>query len=150
MPIRTMSTENQKPAQSIPVYHASELTVVNGANLGDSLSFAAELDLDDTYELRANARLRRLSLSPQDNGTFLIASETALGRPGATLHLDCCITMMSTTGQTAEILVLVEVDAAGLIENVYALPLAPLTPRLAYSLVGIDRDSAHQRFAQVA
>lgn len=145
-----MKKPARKPAQSIPVYHAPDLTVVNGANLGDPLSFADELDLDDTYELRLNARLRRLSLVPGESGTFTISPETALGHPGATVHLDCCLTMMSSSGQTAEILVLVEVDDAGHVENIYALPLAPLAPRMGYSLVGIDRDSARQRFAQVA
>ena len=145
-----MTAAAQKPAQSIPVFRASDLTVVNGANLGDALSFAAELDLDDTYELRLNTRPRRLSLVPDPDGSFVIGPDTALGRPGATLHLDCCVTLMSTTGQTAELLVLVEVDGDNHVENVYALPLAPLVPRIGYSLVGIDRQKARQRFAQVA
>lgn len=145
-----MHPSAKKAAQSLPVYHGSSLTVVNGANLGDSLSFAAELDLDDTYELRVNARLRRLAILPAENGTFTIGPDTALGRPGARLHLDCCLTLMSGTGQTAELLVLVEVDDAGHVTNIYALPLAKLTPRMGYSLVGIDRQRARQKFAQVA
>lgn len=145
-----MSSSAPKAAQSIPVYQAEDLKVVNGANLGDSLSFAAELDLDDTYELRVDARLRRLSIVPADNGTFTIAPDTTLGRPGARLHLDCCATMMSGTGHTAELLILVEVDKANHVESIYALPLAQLTPRVGYSLVGIDHDKARQKFAQVA
>ena len=143
-------TASEKPAQSVPVYEANDLTVVNGANMGDALSFAAELDLDDLYELSVEARLRRLSLMAADDGSFVIGSDTAVGRPGATLYLDCCLTMMSGTGQTTEVLVLVEVDEAGDVDNVFALPLAQITPRMGYALVGIDRERAHRKFAQVA
>ena len=145
-----MKTPAQNAAQSIPVYQSADLTVVNGANLGDPLSFAMELDLDDTYELRQNARLRRLSITPSDKGTFIISLDSAIGRPGATLYLDSSLTLMSSTGQTAEVLVLVEVDDHSNVENVFALPLAQLTPRMGYSLVGIDRETARQKFAQVA
>jgi len=145
-----MSNATRKVAQSIPVYPAADITVVNGANLGDSLSFAAELDLDDTYELSVDARMRRLSVVAADNDTFTIAPDSTLGRAGATLHLDSCLTLMSTTGQTTELLVLVEVDDKAHVANVYALPLAQLTPRMGYALVGIERDTARQKFAQVA
>lgn len=145
-----MNTSAQKPAQSIPVYHGAEISVVNGANLGDTLSFAAELDLDDTYEIRQNARLRRLSFEQAENGKFIIAADTGIGRPGADLHLDSCLTLMSSTGQTTELLVLVEVDEQQNVANIYALPLAQMTPRLGYSLVGIDRARARSKFAQVA
>ncbi|WP_397544555.1 Hint domain-containing protein [Roseovarius salis] len=145
-----MSETGRKPAQSIPVHKACDIVVVDGANLGDALSFAAELDLDDTYELKVGARMYRLSVTAAENGTFTIAPDSALGRPGATLHLDSCLTMMSSTGQTTEILVLVEVDAGRNVAAVYALPLAQLTARMGYALVGIDHETARQRFAQVA
>ena len=145
-----MNASDKTSAQSIPVYRAAELRVVNGANLGDPLSFAAELNLDDTYELRANASPRRLAILAAGNGSFTIAPGSALGQPGASLHLDCCLTMMSGSGQTAEVLVLVEVDDAGTVETVYALPLATLSTRTGYTLVGIDRAKARQKFAQVA
>jgi len=145
-----MAVTAKTSAQSIPVLRAMDLTVVNGANLGDPLSFAAELDLDDTYEMRANARPRRLSVVAAENGGFTVGPNSALGHAGAALHLDCCLTLMSATGQTAELLVLVEVDAKGHVAAVYALPLAPLVPRMGYTLVGIDRTTARQKFAQIA
>ena len=40
-----MSAGTERPAHSIPVYQAVDFSVVNGANLGDPISFAAELDL---------------------------------------------------------------------------------------------------------
>ena len=141
---------SEKPPQSVPVYRATELTVVNGANMGDALSFAAELSLDDTYELSIDARLRRLSLLPAEDDSFTVGSDTTIGQPGARVYLDCCLTMMSGTGQTAEVLVLVEVDDEGHVDEVYALPLAQITPRMGYDLVGIDRERARRKFAQVA
>lgn len=145
-----MSKQNTKSAQSIPVYDAEDLTVVNGANLGDPISFADELDLDDTYELRRNARTQLISLIIDPNGSFTVAEHSALGRPGATIHLDSCLTLMSANGQTTEMLVLVQVDSNSFAERVYAMPLARMVPRTGYALVGIDRDGARQLYAEVA
>lgn len=148
-----MRSSARKPAQSIPVYRAAEMSVVNGANLGDAISFADEIDLDDTYELRKGARTALISLLPdaaQGAGGFVIAPDSAVGRVGATVHLDSCLTLMSANGQTTEMLILVEVDARGDVEAIYAMPLATMVPRVGYSLVGVDRDGARQRFAEVA
>lgn len=145
-----MTEIKPQPTQSIPVYRSADLNVINGANLGDPISFAAELDLDDTYELRQDARQHQLSLQSDCHGGHLISAETQIGTPGATLHLDCCLTLMSGNGITTEVLILVEVDDNGDVEEIYALPLAPLIPKLGYSLVGINRDSARTKFAEVA
>jgi hypothetical protein len=144
-----MALTSTRPAQSIPVFAAVEFSVVNGANLGDPISFAAELDHGDTYELQPQARQERLAVLMDDGGQFTIADNSELGRPGAPLHLDCCLTMMAGTGQTSEILVLVEVDGAGCVAEVYILPLAELMPRMGYALVGIDRENARRKFAEV-
>lgn len=144
-----MAKTTHRPAQSIPVYAAVEFSVVNGANLGDPISFAAELDQGDTYELHKHARQERLAILMDEDGQFTIAADSELGRPGAALHLDCCLTMMAGTGQTTEILVLVEVDDAGCVADVYILPLADLIPRMGYALVGIDRENARRKFAEV-
>ena len=140
----------RKPAQTIHVYMAGDLNVVSGANLGDAISFAEELDLDDTYELRINAQTYPISLIAASSGSFTIAPTSEMGQPGAAVHLDSCLTMMSSNGQTTEVLVMVEVDARGDVADVFALPLAAMTPRLGYSLVGIDCEGARQRYAEVA
>ncbi len=136
--------------QSIPVYATAAITVVNGANLGDQLSFAAELDLDDTYEMHPGHDLQRLSISSGPDGQLNVADGTSIGHSGAAIHIDSCLTMMSATGVTTEILILVEVDTAGDVEAVYALPLAELKPRTDYTLVGIDKVGAAAKFAEVA
>lgn len=138
------------PIQSIPVYRADAFTVINGANFGDEISPMDDLMLADIYGLDLDANLRRLSLETHTDGSFHIAGDTELGRPDGQIHLDCTLNLMSPDGLTTEALVLVEVDETGHIADVYLLPLAPLFPKTDYSLVGMDRDSARQKFAQVA
>lgn len=136
--------------QTLPVHPASDITVVSGANLGDAVSFAEELDLDDVYEMHSDGALDRLSLLPGPDGALAVAQDSVLGQAGHAVHLDAMLTMMTAAGTTTEVLVLVEVDDGGDVAAVYALPLARLTPRTGYTLVGIDRESARTRFAEIA
>lgn len=145
-----MPPDRSRPAHSIPVYTSAMLPVVNGANIGDGLGFADELVPEDSYALAPGAALARLSIHAGDSGHFTIAADTTLGQPGARLVLDSCLTLMTRDSQVTELLVLVEVDAEGHAAEVYGLPLAPMQEKTDYLLVGIDRDAALERFAQVA
>jgi hypothetical protein len=145
-----MSQSDLRPAQSVEVFEACDLRVVNGANLGDTLSFADELDLDDIYELGPRARLRRLALVMDGAGPFHIGEGSELGQGGAAVHLDACVTFMAASGTLVEVLIFVETDAGGCVSGIFAMPLAPMSPRTGYALVGIDREGARQRFAQAA
>ncbi|MEM6587981.1 MAG: Hint domain-containing protein [Pseudomonadota bacterium] len=140
----------QKPVHAIPVFCADDIEVVNGANMGDPLSFAAELDLDDSYELHHGARTKRLSVETRDDGSLAVGADSEVGTPGGSLHLDSCLTLMAVTGLTTEMIVLVEVDKAGNAMNVFGLPLAHMQPKTGYVLVGIDRERARRKFAEVA
>ena len=139
-----------KPAASIPVFRARDLTCVNGANEGDDLAFAEELILDDTYWYSDHARQVRLGIESSETGAITIGEDTGVGTAGASLHLDSCLTFMSPDGNTTEMLVLVEVDMFGDAAAVYALPLAPMSPKTDYTLVGIDLEDAARKFAEVA
>ncbi|WP_417727958.1 Hint domain-containing protein [Roseovarius sp.] len=145
-----MTSDTALSDHVVSVYQGLDFRVVNGANMGDALSFAVELDLDDVYELQNQARQFRLSMSLQGGDPFTIAHGSEIGRPGAQLHLDSCLTLMSGTGRTSEMLVLVEVDDAGNVVEVFAMPLAQMRPKTGYALVGIDTDNVLQKFAQVA
>lgn len=118
--------------------------------MGDAVSYAAELMLDDVYGLAAGATRVRLALRTQPDSRFTLSDDTEAGTPGAAVHLDCALTFMSRDGQITDVLILVEVDAEGDINDIYVLPLAPLLPKTAYELVGIDTQNAAQKFAQVA
>jgi Hint domain len=138
------------PAQSIPVYRASAVVVTEGANLGDDMSVMDDLVPDDIYGLTPGAARERLSLHALGDGSFSLAEDTDLGLPGAALHLDCALTLMSPDGQNTDALILVELDAESHIAAVYLLPLAPLHPKTGYALVNMDRRGVRQKFAQVA
>lgn len=138
------------PVQSIAVYRSPAFRVTEGANLGDGLSSMDELTLDDIYQLDEGAVRERLAVETEGDGGFRVAADTETGHPGAMLHLDCALTLMSADGGCTEALVLVEVDDLWLISEVYLLPLATLAPKTDYRLVGIDRAAARRRFAQVA
>ena len=143
-----MSTPAQSQCQSLPVYAGEDLHVVAGANVGDTLSFAAELDFDDTYELAPEAALLPLTLAITRDGTLAVADSSPIGTAGHALHLDSLLTLMPATGETVELIVLVEVDEAGDVAAIYALPLSPLTPKEGYTLVGIDEAGARRKFAE--
>jgi hypothetical protein len=145
-----MDTTSQNATFSLPVYRSRALSVVNGANLGDDLSFAEELVHSDVYNFDPDAPMVRLSVQPCADDTLVIAPDTGAGVPGAMLHLDSCLTFMSPDGQTTEVLVLVEVDDDGGIVEIYALPLAALRIKTDYSLVTIDRDSTRAKLAELA
>lgn len=138
------------PVQSISVYPASAFIVTEGANLGDGMNDLNDLVLDDVYQLREGAEMARLSLATLGDGSFRVAEDSGIGTPGAMLHLDCAVSLMSPGGHTIELLVLVEVDDLWLISGIHVLPLARLRPRTDYVLVGADRHAARRRFAQVA
>jgi hypothetical protein len=137
-------------AQALQVYPAPMLPVSSGANFGDCLSFAADLMLDDIYQLAPKAMPLRLGLHALQNGQFRIASNTQTGQIGATVVLDSCLTLMDSKSHAIEVLLLVEVTDMGHVAEVYAMPLAPLRPKEDYRLVRIDTESAPLRFSQLA
>ncbi len=139
-----------RPLQTLPVYRAEFLRVVNGANLGDPLSYAQELIHDDVYRLSPVAATAALGILTAATPPFRVAEHSEIGTPGAALHLDCCVTFMSGDGQTTECLVIVETDAEDDIAAIYVLPLAPMQPQADYVLVGVNETNALQRFAQIA
>ncbi len=138
------------PMQTLLAFDARTLRVTEGANFGDTLSFAEELILDDVYTLQKGADMDRLSLAMragQDH--FTLTADTALGSPGADLYLDCCITFMALDGHTFEALIFVEVED-GAAEAVFLHPLAPMEPDQPYRLVGLETANVIRKMAEVA
>lgn len=136
--------------QSVHVLPADAFCVTDGVALGEPMTFADELMLDDIYEVDPVARPLALSLETcATGGQFRVAPGGQVGLTGSDVYLDCCITLMATDSRTSEALVLVEVVNGG-VEAVYLLPLANLLPNQPYRLVGVDRQIATTRFAEVA
>ncbi|WP_367946747.1 Hint domain-containing protein [Roseovarius sp. EL26] len=124
--------------------------MVSGANAGDYISYANELDLDDTYELSAGVTPGQLIVSTDDNVNFRISGNSELGEPGARVYMDSCLTLMCSTGCVVEALIWVEVNAQGHVAEVFVMPLASLTAKLGYTLIGIDRDLVMQKYAELS
>ena len=143
-------TTGSLSSQSVPVYTAAQIRATDGANMGDLLSFASELVMDDVYELDFGSQPARLSLTARDDASFGIGHDTSIGTPEGVVHLDCALTFMSPDGSTSDALLMVEVDAEGNAAEIYLLPFSALSAGVEYRLVGIDRDQAHAKFAQVA
>ncbi len=137
------------PSKTVPVYRADDFRAIYGANEGDGLSFASDLVLDDVYTLCAAAQTASLDLARRGDA-YVIAAGSQVGKEGAEIHLDCAVTLMGDRSTVSELLVLVEVDHLGHATAIYLLPLAPLTPKAEYRLVGIDIEGAASKLAQVA
>lgn len=144
------SARASKAIYRLPVYAAQDVRVVEGANLGDAIAPADELLLDDVFALSRGAQREHLSVERLPGDRFRIAPQSDLGQPGAILHLDCALTLMSPDGLTTESLVLVETDLEGHIADIYLLPFAELVARTPYALVGIETQVDHAQIAQLA
>lgn len=135
---------------SVQACLAEHFRVEYGANAGDPLGVLEDLVLDDVYVLDAAAAPQRLAIAAHHDGSLSVAGTSALGTPGAALHLDCLLTLMPDHGPNTEILVLVEADAESYIAAVYLVPLAPLQPQVPYTLVRAEREPARRKLAQSA
>lgn len=135
---------------TVAVLRSDDFRVSEGVAEGEGITFADELVLDDVYQLSSAAKRVPLSLGLRDgeNG-FIIDESTAIGTARNIVYLDSCLTLMGDDSTTYEVLVLVEVSD-GALEETFLLPLANLESHANYRLVGVDRDAAATRFAEVA
>ena len=142
------------PVQNVLVYAAQDFRVIEGADHGDPLSFAAELTGDSVYALTHGAEPAQLSIQVSNtaSGTaqLNVARDSAIGTAGAALILDCTLTLMSPDGHTTEGIVLVELDTRAHVRAVMLLALGALAERVPYTLIGVDRSNALHRFGDVA
>ncbi|MEL6841406.1 MAG: Hint domain-containing protein, partial [Pseudomonadota bacterium] len=128
---------------TVEVFPAADLIATAGVTIGEPLSFADELVMDDVYQLNASANVQSMALHSGAEG--LRRAET----PHHIVHLDSCLTLMARDGGTHDVLVLVEV-ADNTVADIHVLPLGELAPTQNYRLVGIDRHIATRRFAEAA
>lgn len=119
----------------------------HGANLGDTLACAGDIEPDDIYTLADTAAPVRLGLNAAPDDTLSVADNTETGTPSTPIRIDSCLTLMSPDGQTTELLVFAqhEPDCA-----VYALPLSALSPRTDYAVVRIDTTDLRAKLAEIA
>ncbi|MGY3439573.1 MULTISPECIES: Hint domain-containing protein [unclassified Marinovum] len=136
--------------QTLSVYQANTLRVVDGANLGDDLGCGEDLQHDDVYHLAEQACHAELAIRQTGPRVLNLSEGTHLGRAGRDVHIDCCITFMCNDGDTVDLIVMAEVDEDGMVAGVFALPLGTLRPKTDYRIIGIDYNAPERRFAEVA
>ena len=56
---------------------------------------------------------------------------------------------MTQNADTVEALLIVEVDERDSVKNIYVMPFSPMVEGIEYTLVGVDRENAEARFAQI-
>lgn len=128
---------------TIDVFRAKDVAVVDGVLLGETLSYADDLVMDDVFSISAKAQVKQLDL---------VALDTGLRRAEGgrhPVHLDCCLTLMAPDGSTHDALVLVE-EKDGLVAAIYLMALGDLVGDRRYRLVGLTRQTATRRFAEAA
>ncbi|WP_296428403.1 Hint domain-containing protein [Yoonia sp.] len=129
----------------IEVFRADDMLATDGVALGEPISFADELVMDDVYQVSPRGRTLSLPLIKSTVDGVLQRTDNA----AHVVHLDCCLTLMAPDGRTHEALILVEV-ADDTVVDVYVLPLGQLQPAVDYRLVGLERHTATRRFAEAA
>ncbi|KJZ20393.1 Hint domain-containing protein [Loktanella sp. S4079] len=128
---------------SVEVYKAEDFVATDGVRVGEPLSFADELAMDDLYQLASNAQTSEIAL--KDDGNRLFRADS----PDHLVHLDCSISLTAPDGTTQDALILVEVEG-DLIVGIYLLPLGDFAPAKDYRLIGVERHTATTQFAQAA
>lgn len=139
-----------RPVQNIVVYPGETFRVVEGVNRGDALSVMDDIVPDDMYRLDKDAPGLRLGLEAVEMGRFEVGASTGIGTPGASVHLDGAMTLMSPQGQTLEAVILVETDPQGHVSQVFLFPLGQLDAGGTYRVVNLGRDDVGRTFAQAA
>lgn len=132
----------------VPVFRAQDFCVIDGANLGDPISYFDELEPDDVYRLTPAAKPRNLAFYTCRDGYFHLTENTDTGTQGHIVHLDSLLTLMTSDGHNIEAIVLVELTSDHHVQEIYLLPLAPLRKKTEYALVGKQQEGALTRFAQ--
>lgn len=127
-------------ASGLDVLRACDLTVVHGANVGDTLGPPGAAEPGDIYSMCPGARTWHLDI--EGSGEFRIAAGALVGRPGAILRPEARLTFMCPAGTVQEAVILVQ-DGA---DNARFLhPLGRLRPRTEYTLVAIETDRPFAR-----
>lgn len=112
------------------------------------MSHADEIMLDDVYELKRGTALLKLTIDLKDDIVF-VSENSEFGTPGAPIHLDCVVTLMADDGAIVDVMVLIETDSAGMIEQTLILPLGTLFEKHSYTAVSLDRENMRTRLADV-
>lgn len=120
--------------QKFSVFPANDLRVIDGVAIGDPVSVAADVVMDDIY---------RLDRTAEPVTVLLNAGHLSLAACGTALTCDARLTFMTTEGVTENVLVLRSTAA------VYVLPLGALHPTTLYRLIASETGNLDRCLAMV-
>ena len=137
----TMNLQYAKHWKSAPVYRVHDLIVTEGVNVGQTILDADDMCLGDVYRFGKDARSYQLNAFETPEGRLVVSESTMLGAPGYNLHFDCCLLFVSETGIGLQVCLIIETDSEGHIADLYYLPRSPVSAKLSYELIKIERTS---------
>jgi len=155
----TLAGQGQQGARTPPphyachVFHAYDIFVQAGANLGDAVGDADEVCEGDIYHLDPDSAPRRLYLLPDEGGMqkgLTVAEGSDVGQPGDPVTLSSRLTLMAPDGDTVELLMLRHrAQGRTATSEAYALPLSPMAPKVDYTLVRAETDPGETRLSDI-
>jgi len=125
------------------VFPAAHLIVTSGVNQGDPLDSGEALCPGDVYQLTRDAAPMRMQIEPGE-GRSMRQADT-----GAPLHLRQRLVLMSHGGATLRLLLLERGAVGGGSDDLLVLPLAPIEPRVDYTLVRIEDNPDEVRLSDM-
>ncbi|MGB8621399.1 MAG: Hint domain-containing protein [Paracoccaceae bacterium] len=147
------------PSYSAQVFPATDLEVEAGANIGDPLMPVDELCMGDVYGLLSDARTLELAIHDSAGGTghFLradrdghsVAAGSEIGQRGDALALEARLTFMAPDGDKVDLLLIGHRPRGERGRVLFFLPLAPIEPKVPYTLVAADEAPAPVRLADI-
>jgi len=144
------------------VFWAADLTVISGANLGDPLMAVDELCLGDVYMLDTDTEAHQLSVQDgapgaAQKGRFLrkgtghhtIAPGSDIGKVGDGVSLEGRISLMAPDGDKVDVLLVLVSPSGPAAPELFFLPLAPIEPKVSYTLLSAHEDPGHVRLTDI-
>ena len=121
------------PGHACQVFHADDIFVAQGANIGDGLEGPDDVCPGDVYELAQAAVPFRLVVSRPEGGAQHVTIGSQIGAVGDVVRLESRYALMASGGDKVELLLLRLGNGAR-----YALPLSPIGARLDYTLLRVE------------
>lgn len=131
---------------TVSVFITDQFRVAYGSNVGDPLTCANDLILDDIYIATQDIQNQTLHLERQTDGYFCKSNATD-DRVMQRIYLDCHVTLMASDGTLIEGFVLVETNDLGDISQIYLTAQGQIVPKLDYTLIRIDHTALEAKFA---
>ena len=137
-------------AQSLMVYAAQDLIVVEGASFGDKMGDISQLVPADVFELRKSARPHRLALAHDaaTNGP-VVAAPGGICAPGSLVDVLGDITLMATQDGTPCPAIMLATKADTGPRALWVMCFGVLKPGRAYTLIHSNPGPANSLISQL-